>query len=63
MGAKGRPADARFSRTLSKIITVGVTEGSIMANIMTAHITSMKRKSTALQGAISGIAMAAVIVP
>ena len=26
-------------------MTVGVTEGSIIANIMTAHITNMKTKS------------------
>lgn len=55
--AKGRPTDLRFSVTRPKIITVGVTEGNIIANIMTAHITNIKTKSNADHASIIGIAI------
>ena len=38
-------------------MTVGVTEGSIIANIITAHMTNMKTTSVADQDIIIGIAM------
>ena len=57
VGANGRSADLRFSETRPKIITVGVTDGSIIANIITAHMTNMKTKSAADHAIIFGIAM------
>ena len=45
VGANNRPANSRFSLTRPNIMTVGVTEGSIIANIMIAHMTNMNKTS------------------
>ena len=38
-------------------MTVGVTEGSIIANILTAHMRNMKTKSAPDHAIIIGVAM------
>jgi hypothetical protein len=43
--------------TEANIKTIGVAEGTIMATIITAHMTNMRTKSTAPQDCIWGIAI------
>ncbi len=46
-GTNGRPADWRRWFTLRKARTIGAAEGTIMATIITAHITKSRRTAIA----------------
>ena len=61
MGTNGRPSHSRFRITRANSSTIGVADGSIIATIITVHMTNMKTTSFRLQDWVLGMATLAAM--